>query len=111
VTDQTAIAHMVRANLFVYRILPMIGTICLSLGAGACLSGCVTGGPHSPEVAAIDDKECLSYGAKPGSPEYISCRVTKNQQHESAMATVLAGGGGGGGPTTCQSYGNTTSCY
>jgi hypothetical protein len=74
------------------------------------ICGCVTGGPHSPEVAAIDDKECQSYGAKPGTSEYIQCRVTKNQQHEAAMATVLAGSSGGGS-TTCQSYGNTTSCY
>jgi hypothetical protein len=74
------------------------------------LSGCVTGGPHSPEVAAADDRECQSYGAKPGTDQYISCRVTKNQQHEAAMATVLAGSSASG-PTTCQSYGSTTTCF
>lgn len=79
------------------------------------LAGCETmaeDGPHSPKVAAIDEAECLSYGAKPGSAEYIQCRVTKSQQHETTMATVLAGNGGGGsGTTTCQSFGNTTSCF
>jgi hypothetical protein len=64
----------------------------------------------SPEVAASDDRECQSYGAKPGTDQYISCRVTKNQQHEAAMAAVLAGSAASG-PTTCQSFGNTTSCF
>jgi putative transposase len=56
------------------------------------------------------DTECRSYGAKPGTSEYIQCRVTKNQQHEAAMAAVLAGGAASV-PTTCQSFGNTTSCF
>ena len=75
------------------------------------LGGCVTGGPHSPEVAAADDRECQSYGAKPGTDVYIQCRITKNSQHEQAMATVLSGAGGGGS-TTCQGAGgNTAICY
>jgi hypothetical protein len=72
------------------------------------MCGCVTGGPHSPQVAAIDDTECQSYGAKPGSAEYIQCRVTKKQQHELAMAAVISGGEGN---TSCTRFGNTTSCF
>jgi hypothetical protein len=29
------------------------------------LSGCVTGGPHSPEVAASDDRECQATALSP----------------------------------------------
>jgi hypothetical protein len=73
------------------------------------LGGCMaTHGPHSPEVAAVDDRECQSYGAKPGSDAYISCRVTKNQQHEAAMAAVLAGSAGGS--STCNQVGTATVC-
>jgi hypothetical protein len=80
------------------------------------LAGCetmATDGPHSPKVAAIDEAECKSYGAEPGSAAYIQCRELKSQTHEATMATVLAGGGsGGGGSTTCQGAGgHTTVCY
>jgi hypothetical protein len=80
------------------------------------LAGCETmenAGPHSPKVAAADDAECLSYGAKPCSSEYITCRTQKSVQHEQTAAEVLAAssGGGGGGPTTCQTFSHTTTCY
>jgi outer membrane lipoprotein SlyB len=95
----------------------MLKTALLAAMLALPLAGCetmATDGPHSPKVAAIDDSECQSYGAKVGSAEYIHCREVKSQTHEQTMATVLAGGsgGGGGGSTTCQGAGgNTTICY
>jgi hypothetical protein len=90
-----------------------IAAALLALPLGGCQT-MATDGPHSPKVAAIDDAECQSYGAKPGSDAYIKCRELKSQTHEQTMATVLAGGGsgGGGGSTTCQGAGGTTTiCY
>jgi hypothetical protein len=31
------------------------------------------------QIAAKDDARCQSYGAKPGSPEYINCRGQQDQ--------------------------------
>jgi hypothetical protein len=53
------------------------------------------------------DRECQSYGAKPGTSEYIQCRVTKNAQHEQAMATVISGSEGN---TGCTKFGASTVC-
>jgi hypothetical protein len=53
------------------------------------LAGCSA---SREQLAARDDAECLSYGAKPGSDAYVQCRAMKGQSHaaqerqDSAMA-------------------------
>lgn len=66
------------------------------------MAGCVTTQEQIALQAKADDAACQSYGAKPSTPEYIQCRTTKSQQHEMALATVMAGDSS---PTTCRSYG------
>jgi hypothetical protein len=58
------------------------------LGAAGVLGGCFQTnqpGAHeaflsAEEIAAKDDKICQSYGAKPGTPEYINCRGQQDQR-------------------------------
>jgi hypothetical protein len=51
----------------------------LAITAILMLGGCAGSGPSSAEIrrAAADDAECQSYGAKPGSSDYIQCRVAR----------------------------------
>jgi hypothetical protein len=45
----------------------------------AMLGGCAGSGPSSTEIrrSAANDAKCQSYGAKPGSSNYIRCRATR----------------------------------
>lgn len=43
------------------------------------LSGCVTAEEMAAQNARTDDSTCKSYGAAPGSNEYFTCRMTKDQ--------------------------------
>lgn len=52
--------------------------IAVALISGAGMSGCVT-------TAEMDDHDCQSYGANPGSPAYYQCRMIKDDQHQAAM--------------------------
>ncbi len=45
----------------------------LALGAG--LAGCQTLEERRAAQDARDDADCRSYGARPGSPDYIRCRT------------------------------------
>jgi hypothetical protein len=71
--------------------------------------------------AAADDAKCQSYGAKPGEPAYIQCRVALDNQRAQMRATV-AGALIASQPkpqplpaptmstTNCQAIGNTVNC-
>jgi hypothetical protein len=49
-----------------------------------CLPG--TSGYDDPDkFAAQDDKACLSYGLKTGTPEYADCRIKLRGQHKTGM--------------------------
>jgi hypothetical protein len=66
--------------------------ICL-LGLPLALSGCAT--PEElaaarAQVAAADDSQCRSYGAEKGTPDYIQCRMVKDQQHDHEAAAAQA---------------------
>jgi hypothetical protein len=53
------------------------------------LSGCMTDQPgrgelfaSKAEIDAKDDAICRQYGAKPGEPVYIQCRVAQDQRRD-----------------------------
>jgi hypothetical protein len=60
------------------------------LAVALAMSGCVTPQEREAMQTRADDASCQSYGAKPGSPEYVQCRTAKSQQHEMANATMAA---------------------
>lgn len=37
---------------------------------------------------AGDDQRCQSYGAAPGSPSYVQCRMAADQQRQAAIAQL-----------------------
>lgn len=47
--------------------------------AAFALSGCVTAEEMAARNARADDSACQSYGAAPGSSDYFTCRMTKDQ--------------------------------
>jgi hypothetical protein len=70
--------------------------VCL-LGLPLALSGCVTAeemaaqrAEFKAQVATADDSECRSYGAEPGTPVYVQCRMTKDQQRAQEAAASQA---------------------
>jgi hypothetical protein len=59
------------------------------LALGLLLSGCMTDQPgrgelfaSKTEIEAKDDATCRGYGAKPGDPVYIQCRVAQDQRRD-----------------------------
>jgi hypothetical protein len=40
-------------------------------------------------LAAQEDAQCRSYGAKPGSQEYVQCRMSLKQQDEARRLAVI----------------------
>ena len=51
---------------------------------GDCLPG--TAGYDDPnKFAAADDKQCQSYGLKPGSQPYADCRIQLSGQHKTGV--------------------------
>jgi outer membrane lipoprotein SlyB len=57
--------------------------------AALALSGCAGNQPgrgelfsSKAEVEAKDDATCRGYGAKPGEPVYIQCRVAQDQRRD-----------------------------
>lgn len=49
------------------------------------LAGCSS----AAQRAALDDKTCQSYGAKPGTSDYVTCRTQRDAQRY-ARATAIA---------------------
>jgi len=70
------------------------GIILDTNASAAALGGCANK-PDFARVQAIeqaraaaDDAKCQSYGAKPGEPAYIQCRVALDNQRAQMRATV-----------------------
>ena len=57
------------------------------------------------EIAADDDSQCRSYGAKPGSDAYVNCRVAQQKIRSDENIASASGN------TTCTTFGNTVSCF
>lgn len=57
------------------------------------VAGCASlAGPTPEQIAAAQDAECRSYGAKPGTDAYVDCRmrlVQMEQQRRTALATAI----------------------
>lgn len=62
----------------------------LGLALAMVLSGCAGGSQpgrgemfsSQAEIEAKDDAICRQYGAKPGEPVYIQCRVSQDQRRD-----------------------------
>lgn len=54
---------------------------------GTFLGGCAT----SADRAAADDEKCRSYGAKPGSPDYVQCRTQLDAARTNSSAIIATG--------------------
>jgi hypothetical protein len=67
--------------LTVALILPLTG--CLGMSEAEIAA-------KKAESASQDDQTCKSYGAKPGSDAYISCRVAQTQRRDAADAAAAA---------------------
>jgi hypothetical protein len=70
-----------------------------ALSIAIALGGCGTGSQHDAhqaqmarmvDYAALDDSECQSYGAKPGTQSYIDCRMRMKEQRAALMAAERA---------------------
>ena len=71
--------------------------ILLAACMALALSGCVTAeqmaaqrAEFTAQVATADDSECRSYGAEPGTPVYVQCRMIKDQQRAQELAAAQA---------------------
>jgi hypothetical protein len=72
------------------------------MASAAVLGGCankpdpaVQAQTNAQARAADDDAKCRSYGAKPGEPAYVQCRVALDNERAQPRATVagaLVGG-------------------
>lgn len=57
-----------------------------------CLPG--TAGYENPDkFAAVDDKQCQSYGLKPGTSDYAKCRIELSARHQGKEPVVGIGAG------------------
>jgi predicted ATPase len=72
----------------------------------ACLllTGCITAQERAAQLDLVEDQQCQSYGAKPGSDAYVACRTQVANQRSANRAAAINSG------TVCQSYGTTTVC-
>ena len=60
-------------------------TLILALPVAGCLGMSeAEKAAQKAEFARKDDETCRSYGAKPGSDAYISCRVAQDQRRDAA---------------------------
>lgn len=55
------------------------------------LTGCQT----TDERLALDDRQCQSYGTKPGDPAYIQCRMNLDTNRANVRASERFGNGVG----------------
>ena len=57
------------------------------------------------EIAAADDAQCRSYGAKPGSDAYVNCRVAQQKiRSDESIASENR-------TTNCTAVGNSITCF
>jgi hypothetical protein len=59
-----------------------------AIGLLLVLTACATA--PQPTAEQVDDAQCRSYGAQPGTQAYFQCRMAKDQQRQQATA-ALAG--------------------
>jgi hypothetical protein len=62
------------------------GVLAMALSLSGCAGGNQPGRGEvflsKAEVEAKDDATCRGYGAKPGEPVYIQCRVAQDQRRD-----------------------------
>ena len=57
------------------------------------------------EIAAADNSQCRSYGAKPGSDAYVNCRVAQQKiRSDKSIASANS-------TTNCTAVGNSITCF
>jgi hypothetical protein len=80
-----------------------IAVLAAALGVVVVLAGCAEyearrqqeQAAQAQAVAANDDAQCRSYGAQPGSPVYVQCRMNLDNQRaqlRNAVAAQIVGG-------------------
>ena len=66
----------------------------IALTLALALAGCITAEEQMAQAKARnnaeDNQKCLSYGAQPGSPAYVSCRAQLDSARTQADATLAA---------------------
>ena len=67
-------------------------TLAIMVFAALLLAGCTSSQPgrgemfaSKAEIDAKDDAACRGYGAKPGEPAYIQCRVAQDQRRDAYL--------------------------
>jgi hypothetical protein len=55
---------------------------------------------------AEDNQKCLSYGAQPGTPAYVSCRAQLDSARTQASATICRCSTAGGACSRCSDLSN-----
>ena len=114
VADQeTALRHSppARRDRPIEISLPKIAAASDLVAAAAALTDAVAGGDITPnEASALSN--LVGNTAKAIETFELSERLARLEEQVAVkgMAAVLAGGAASG-PTTCQSFGNTTSCF
>ncbi|MEW6318149.1 MAG: hypothetical protein AB1670_17405 [Pseudomonadota bacterium] len=65
--------------------------ILIAMGISLVLAGCANYQAQLAEqVASAADAQCRSYGAQPGSPAYIQCRMNIDNQRANERSAALA---------------------
>src|SRR5450755_234396 len=66
--------------------------VLVALAPMVCLGGCLTAEQIAAQQDAKQDATCRSFGAAPGSPSYVDCRlrlVQMQSQNDTSNATAL----------------------
>lgn len=58
----------------------------VAVAAAASLGGCMTRDQQIAAANARDDQKCLSYGARPGTDAYVTCRAQLDGARTTAQA-------------------------
>jgi hypothetical protein len=80
------------------------------------LAGCKNAAERAAEEAALaekDDRECVSYGAQPGTQPYIDCRLKLKEIRQSAENAVVSRPPAriAPRPVTCSGAGAYVTCF
>ncbi len=64
--------------------------ILIVLAASISLAGCAEyQAEQAAQIAASDDAQCASYGARPGTDAYIQCRMNLDNQRQANRRAVV----------------------
>lgn len=88
----------------------MLRLMILCFAFGITLASCKSTEEIRSELAARDDADCLSIGAKHETQAYIDCRL-KIKAMRAGIIAAEAGAPRAAAPRTCQTFGNTTTCF